>query len=156
MELAKFITGSLAPAVAMSTAALLATGLQARYGEIVKRIRALADERRELGAKDALTSAEGERHFSLQGQLTILMRRARLMQSAIMLIYLSIFCFLATSFAIAFIVEEPGVLSGDLPKYLFLGGMGSVAVGVFLEVLEMRLAFRIIKYEVGAISPVQT
>ena len=143
------IAGSLAPAVAMSTAAILATSLQARYSALVDRLRELAAESRALRAQLALSATEGARLGRVERQMGLMLSRGRLVQASVVLLYLAIACFLSCAMALAFSARGLGMPWRTTAEGCFLGGLVAMLAGVACEVVEMRLAFRIVRVEVG-------
>lgn len=143
------IATALAPAVAMSTGAILATSLQGRFSSIVDRIRELASERRQLRTLVALSEPEGARLARIERQLPLMVARGRWVQASVVFFYGGIAAFLACTLALAFAARGvPGAWRAAA-EVCFLVGLSGLLAGVVTEILEMRLAFRVVRVEVG-------
>src|SRR3989338_954931 len=87
----------LAPAIMVSSSALLLLGYQNKFSALFNRFRSLNQERRLLVQKIKRESAEEDRLGNLKAQLGRLFKRATNVKNAIVLTYSAIICFLATS-----------------------------------------------------------
>jgi len=92
------IQTTLAPAVMISSSALLLLGFQNKFSALFDRFRTLNEEKRDLKKKPRRDDFEEERLHNLEEQLTRLMRRATHVKNAILSTYLAMISFLATSF----------------------------------------------------------
>lgn len=91
------IQTTLAPAVMISSSALLLLGFQNKFSALFDRFRILNEEKRDLKKKPRRDDFEEERLRNIEEQLTRLMRRARHVKNAILCTYLAMISFLATS-----------------------------------------------------------
>jgi hypothetical protein len=137
-----------APAVMISSAALLLLGFQTKFSNLAGRFRALNHERRELLKKHRRDATEEERYGSLGHQVAHLLARATHVKNAILLTYVSIALFLLTSVFIFF--KAHGEL--DLSFWVlacFLSGLVLELVASVIMMVEVALAFRIVQMESG-------
>lgn len=149
LDATPFISSALAPAVAISACAILVSNAQSKYSGLVDRIRALNSERREYQHLEPISVTESLRIKSLDRQIALIFRRARHMRDAIFLLYAAIACIIATSFLIAAMqyFQLKGV--AHYPKVTFLSGLVLVLAALVIELLEVRLTFRVLRYELG-------
>lgn len=143
------IATALAPAVAMSTGAILATSLQGRFSSIVDRIRDLVTEQRQLRAQVSLSEPEGGRLARIERQLPLMVARGRWVQASVVFLYGGIAAFLLCTLALAFAARGVAGAWRQGAEMCFLVGLSGLLAGVMTEILEMRLAFRIVRVEVG-------
>jgi hypothetical protein len=136
----------LAPAVMVSSASLLTMGLQTKFSNLANRLRALNSERRDLARKEPRGSGEALRLESLEGQLSRLMVRARLVRNAIVGLFASILCFAATSILI-FLDVYARVPAGGLTVASFVLGLALVLASVVFLIQEAAISFRVIELE---------
>lgn len=136
----------LAPAVMVSSASLLALGLQTKFSNLANRLRSLNAERRVLSLKSPRESGEDIRLDSVEGQIDHLMRRARLVKNAIVALFASILCFTGTSILIfidvytAFPFRTPAVL-------VFVFGLLLVFGSAVCLIQEASISYRVIELE---------
>ncbi|MEB3297924.1 MAG: DUF2721 domain-containing protein [Candidatus Sericytochromatia bacterium] len=143
------IATALAPAVAMSSGAILATGLQTRFSALVDRIRHLTAEQRDLRTQLSLSATEGTRLARIERQLPLMVARGRWVQAAVVFLYLGIASFLTCTLALAFAARGVAGAWRVAAEILFLSGASSLLAGVVAEIMEVRLAFRVVRAEVG-------
>lgn len=136
----------LAPAVMVSSAALLTMGLQTKFSNLANRLRALNSERRVLNLKHPRESGEAVRLESLEGQIDHLMRRARYIKNAIVGFFASILCFAATSILI-FLDVYAKFPAGGITVAVFILGLGLVLASVVLLIQEASISYRVIELE---------
>ena len=136
----------LAPAVMISSSALLLLGFQTKFSNLANRFRSLNDERRRLLQKEKRLVQDEARLESLVSQINYLMKRAAHIQSAILSTYFAILCFTATSLMI-FIDYH---IAGELWKiaYIpFLGGFLFVSNAALYIIRETRLFYKVMVLE---------
>lgn len=153
LDATPFISSALAPAVAISACAILASNAQSKYSALVDRIRALNAERRDFQHLDPISAPDALRVKSLDRQIALIFRRSRHMRDAIFLLYAAIACIITTSFLIAAIQYFQLKTLGHAPKVTFLSGLVLVLAALFKELLEVRLTFRVVRYELGLFDP---
>ena len=148
IEITKFISDMLAPAVMLSACGLFLLGLQNKYSNIINRIRELNEEKRELKLLDEMNKFQERRFRSIEKQIVGLLRRARLDKNSILSIYSGMVFFMLTSLAIA--LRDLGwILRSQIPALiLFLIGTALVFVGTIYAYLEVRISYRVVQLEV--------
>lgn len=82
------IVNALAPGVALTSGIFYASGLQTRFSQISQRVRDLN--------KEARASSAGERLESVRWQVTLLTKRAHVVQRAILVQYAALLSFIST------------------------------------------------------------
>ena len=90
----------LAPAIMISSSALLLLGFHNKFSNLANRFRSLNQEKRALAAKPQKDAVEEARFRNLTEQVDQLMRRATYVKNAILATYLGIVCFAGTSILI--------------------------------------------------------
>lgn len=136
----------LAPAVMVSSAALLLLGFQNKFSNLSSRFRALNHERRSLLLKPNLDSVEEGRFKSLNEQVNHLAKRAGYVKNAILLTYCAIVCFLVTSVLIFLNIY----VSFRLFLWVidvFILGLLLLLVSSYLMILETRILYKVITLE---------
>lgn len=136
----------LAPAVMISSSALLLLGFQTKFSNLASRFRTLNHELRELKKSPRQEDWQKERFESLGLQVNHLFQRATHVKNAILLTYGAILFFVLTSVLI--FLDVHGV--GSLFKWIQL----SFVLGLLVEfsavltlMIEVALAFKVIKIE---------
>jgi hypothetical protein len=131
------------PVILISGVGLLLLSLTNRFGRAVDRSRQILREMRE--------AAEGDRQ-RLAGQVSILYRRARLIQIAIVLQVMSVLCaalLIITLFLTALIKWESAVVI----SLLFMGCLASLIVSLVAFIMDIRLSLKALKLEVSHEMP---
>lgn len=136
-----------APAVMVSSTALLLLGLQNKFSNLASRLRVLNHEKRLLIAKPDRDAAEENRFHNLSAQVDHLMKRACYVKNAIVLSYLGIVFFTGTSILIFL-----NFFTLFIPQFLTIGifmtGLSCVFIASILMILEVNLFHKIICLEV--------
>lgn len=156
-SVAQAIQFIIAPAVLVTTCALLLNGLLARYAAVNERLRLMARERLDLLRTDRSsrpTSGEGvdpltaERLSQIDSQIPELLGRHRLIRNAILIIDCAILVFIASMIliAIATVIGIDGLGTVTLP--VFLGGTILLLTGAILMAIEESRSHRALEYEV--------
>ena len=148
IEITKFISDMLAPAVMLSACGLFLLGLQNKYSNIINRIRELDEEKRELRLVDELNKFQQRRLKSVEKQVVGLLRRARLDKNSILSLYAAMIFFMLSSLSIA--LKDLGWVLKDeiLSLILFLVGTALVFTGTVFAYLEVRISYRVVQLEV--------
>ena len=130
------ITESLAPAVAISGAALMTMGLLNRMSHLGTRVRQLNQALREV------PPSESARIENLRLQSSMVMQRACMVRNALLMLYSAIGCMVLTAFSLALTELHwvPGNIS--LPIWPFLLGLFSILLAVVQEMFEVLLALK--------------
>lgn len=145
-EAVKHIQNGLAPAVMVSSSALLLLGYQNKFSNLANRFRALNDEKRRLRQKENRASSEETRLTNISKQVDYFMRRATLVKNAILCMYFSILCFTGTSIVIFlnYYIQGNFWWIGNL---IFLTGFMFVALSAVSIIQETQLFYKVMKLE---------
>jgi hypothetical protein len=148
IEITKFISDMLAPAVMLSACGLFLLGLQNKYSNIINRIRDLNEEKRELELIDNPNKFQARRLKSVEKQLVSLLRRAHLDKNSILNIYAGMILFMLSSLSIA--LKDLGWILKDeiVSLILFLIGTALIFRGTVFAYLEVRISYRVVQLEV--------
>ena len=143
------LTAMITPAVLISACGSMILSTSSRLGRVVDRVRALS-ERWEEDKKEQPPAVSAERQTVIFEQLDKLTSRARLLQRSMVVFYLALGMFVATSVAIgvmAFINPRYNVI----PVILGLAGACFLFYGSMLLIFEARLALSTIHLEMDFI-----
>ena len=145
-EAVKHIQNGLAPAVMISSSALLLLGYQNKFSNLANRFRALNDEKRRLRQKESRDSREETRLANVTKQVDYFMRRATLVKNAILCMYFSILCFTGTSIVIflTYYIQGNFWWIGNL---IFLTGFIFVGISAVSIVRDTRLFYKVMALE---------
>ena len=138
----------LAPAVMISSAALLLLGFQTKFSNLAGRFRSLNQELRELKKAAHKEPWQTERFDSLTRQVSHLFARATHVKNGILLTYGAILCFLSTSMLIFLNMRAAHDLSVWIQVSFVLGLLMEFAAALTL-MIEVALAFKVIRIEAG-------
>lgn len=136
----------LAPAVMISSVALLLLGFQNRFSGLTNRFRALTHEKRMLLGETNRTKSQTARLESLVQQIHGLSQRVTHLKNAILLSYVAIVCFILTSILL-FIKIYVGIETFAVTVTFFLFGLLLILVDCVLMMIEISLAFHIVTIE---------
>ena len=136
----------IAPAVMVSSSALLLLGFQTKFSNLASRFRALNQEKRVLEHKPQREQAEEARLKNLIEQTGQLMLRASYVKNAIFSTYMAIICFVATSILIFLTVHSFHQFHKLLISVFLLGFVSLVVTCIFM-ILETGLFYRIMAVE---------
>jgi len=141
---AEVITTAVAPIVMVSAAGLLVLGIQTKNLHLADRVRQLTQEMRESGA-------DTTRRAAIAQQLVLFERRVRVTQRALELLYVAIFCFVATALALAAAPWLSRSATGlPIIAALFTLGIVFLLLAIVLEFLEMRAGLATIRLEIAS------
>jgi Protein of unknown function (DUF2721) len=150
----------LAPAVMITSCAILVSGVLAHYAELNDRLRALARERLDLlhGPDGSLGLAaiahdafKMERLGEIDAQLPSLLHRHSLVHRSVLAIYLAILIFVLSMLVIAVAVvpnAQGSVTMAILALAIFLVGTVALLAGVLLISIEIRTSNATVRFEV--------
>ena len=145
-QLVQEIQYILAPAIMISSSALLLLGFQNKFSNLADRFRGLNQEKRRLFQKADRTPEE-ERHLSnLSGQIEYLFRRASHVKNAILLTYGAVVFFTGTSILILFNIY----FVRQLYPYIIVTaaiGLSLLFLTALIMLAEARLIFRVLALE---------
>ena len=136
------LTSAVAPVVMVSAAGLLFTGVQAKNLHLADRIRGLTAERR------LATTADPRRH-QISEQLPLFLKRIRLSQRSLNMLYVAIFCFVATSLLLASSVWIGLHVLPVITTIIFASGLVVLVGALVFQFAEMVLALRTIEIEMA-------
>ena len=136
----------LAPAVMISSSALLLLGFQNKFSSLASRFRVLNHEKRGLNQNPHRDEAETERLRNLESQITHLVRRASHVKNVVLLSYAPIVCFVLTSVTI-FLGVYTDYRLFPLIIGFFLIGFLLILVAALTEMVEVALAFKVVDLE---------
>lgn len=143
MNYAAFIELSLAPALAISAAGLMAMGSANRLAQISTRLRAVNEQLRQ--------DLSYERRANLHQQQTLFLHRARMVQYALFLLYASTGAMMMSAIGIAMIqlgwarwlVHEHGAL----PIIIFLAGLAAIFASSVLQAIEIAISLKTLRLD---------
>jgi len=145
------LTSMITPAVLISACGTLILSTSNRLSRVNDRVRHLADELEKLAApQSGVRMLEARRDASFQ-QLRLLMRRARLLQRALNMLYIGVCTFVASSIAIGL----HGLIHVGLawlPVAFGLCGAGLLFVVGTLLIVETSVARRTLGIELKFLS----
>jgi hypothetical protein len=140
------LTAMITPAVLISACGTMILSTSSRLGRVVDRVRSVSDKLEELaGAKPDVALFE-ERRAVLFEQLDKLTSRTRILQRCMVVFYLALCVFVATSVAIG-IVAVSGAKYYYIPVATGLLGACFLFYGSVLLISEARLALSTIHAE---------
>lgn len=143
------ISAMITPAVLISAAGLLTISTSSRLARVIDRTRKLSEDFEKCMAGRQQGPVREEERLIFD-QLGTQVRRSRMLQQALTLVYLSLGVFIGTSVAIG-IVSVAGQRHAWLPLVLGLAGAGLLFYASLLLIAESRLAFKILKVEMDFI-----
>jgi hypothetical protein len=145
------LTAMITPAVLISACGALILSTSARLGRVVDRVRALIDRFEEMSRSGEETQLYEERRVVIFDQLDRLTTRARLLQRAMTIFYLSLGGFVLTSVAIGLLSAAGQAGYAWLAVALGLLGSSGLFYGSVLLIFEARLALSTINAEMDFI-----
>ena len=145
-EIVQKIQYMIAPAVMVSSSALLLLGFHNKFSNLANRFRVLNQEKRLLSQKAPKEGPEAARLSSLVEQVDQLMKRASYVKNAILFTYIAIICFVSTSILIFLNVYVSFELKYGIAAMILAGFLALVVTSVFM-ILETLLFYRVIALE---------
>lgn len=144
-----FISSALAPVLALSACAILASNTQTQYSALVDRLRELNRERRSYSIEPAVSEVDAQRLWSLERQIAAFFHRGRLLRNAMFLLFAAMMFLLMTSFLIVATSLFSVAALGTAAKWIFFFGLLSVFCAVLCLLSEVSQTFLVVKYELG-------
>ncbi|MFA6233996.1 MAG: DUF2721 domain-containing protein [Bacteroidota bacterium] len=144
------IQAILTPALMISACGLLLLGLNNRYAIVVNRIRQLNDEkRRKLIDPEGIDReyVDALRFESLLRQIPALMTRANYLRRSLMLLWIGVLGYLFSSILLGLGLFF-GLEAAEFAVWIFLLGLVSAVCGVMFALLDITLAYRVLKLEI--------
>ncbi|OIO38515.1 MAG: hypothetical protein AUJ72_02415 [Candidatus Omnitrophica bacterium CG1_02_46_14] len=145
-EIVQKIQYMIAPAVMVSSSALLLLGFQNKFSNLANRFRVLNHEKRVLSQKSNLEETERVRLKSLIKQVDQLMKRASYVKNAILFTYFAIIAFVGASILLYLNVYIAFQLNHAI-AYVILAGFVSLMLTSFFMILETTLFYQVIAIE---------
>jgi hypothetical protein len=144
------LTAMITPAVLISACGTMILSTSTRLGRVVDRVRSLSDRLEELASRGEERPLYDERRTVIFGQLDKLTSRARLLQRCMVIFYVAVGIFIATSVAIG-VVAVSGTRYHWIPIVTGLIGACFLFYGSMLLIFEARLALTTIHMEMDFI-----
>lgn len=145
-EIVQQIQYMVAPAVMVSSSALLLLGFHNKFATLANRFRVLNHEKRLLQQKSQRDNLEDIRLKNLIEQVGHFMTRATYVKNAILFTYAAIICFISTSILIFFAAAGSAGFRFLSTTVFFFGFLALIVTSIFM-VLETLLFYRIIVLE---------
>lgn len=145
-ETIKAIQYVVAPAVMVSSSALLLLGFQTKFSNLASRFRLLNNEKRLLVQKTVLAAFEEDRLQNLERQLEQLMRRAFFIRNAILAAYSGIVGFSVSSV----LIFADLYLAGSFHPWIvgvFMLGFACVLAACVFMIVETQVFYRVMRLE---------
>lgn len=144
------IQAILTPALMISACGLLLLGLNNRYAIVINRIRGLNDEKRKKLADPEGIDREyvdALRFESVMRQIPSLLTRANYLRRSLIFLWIGVICYILSSLLLGAGLFF-GLDAATLAVWVFMAGLLSAAVGVVFALLDITLAYRVLKLEV--------
>jgi hypothetical protein len=150
------IQAMLAPAVLMTTAAILAGGIQTMYSAVNDRMRQMTSEKvthltgsdGRLVARDELASAAAVRVDEIDTQLPVLRARHRLLRDALLFHYSAVGFVVVAMILIAVALTVPAPAAGTAALVFVLVATVALLFGLAVVALSVRKSVNAVDYEV--------
>lgn len=145
------LTAMITPAVLISACGSMILSTSSRLGRVVDRVRALSDRLETMTERKEHSPSQMERQASIFQQLDKLTSRARILQRCMVIFYMSLGMFVATSVAIGVVPFTGNQRYNMIPVFLGLAGACFLFYGSILLIMEARLALSTIHGEMDFI-----
>ena len=149
----------LVPVLMISGIGLFILVIQTRYGRVVDSIRAINNERLELIKKTVIKKVSkvelqwnNYRLEDLQKQVTILIRRGKLLKDSLQLMFISIFTFILSSLAL-FIDSITKISLSLIVLIIFSLGMAVIFISCINIIIEVTSSFKAVIYDIDSHVP---
>lgn len=151
-QVSQAISGILAPAVMINASALVILALQNKYSQLIDRLRALNDERRDL--KHSEQPSE-QRLANVVEQIDAILLRAKMVRNSIVSLYVSIMLFVLSSLIIGGRFIDAIKIPISLSLGLFMIAMILVFAGGFFALRDIGHAFTVARLEVRGVEELE-
>ena len=145
-----------APAVMVTTCAILLGGMQGHYAAVNDRLRAMARERLDLllgsGQSSNPAAFVSERLEQIDQQLPDILRRHKRIRDAVLLVYCAVLVYLLSMVVIAVAVMTASAWLSIGALLVFLAATSLLLLGITLTILESRASYRAVQYEVQRVQ----
>jgi Protein of unknown function (DUF2721) len=150
----------LAPAVMITSCALLLNGLNVRYESMIVRMRAMHRERLELlqslvnmpgriePQTGGFTGFSTHRIQEIEFQLPRILRRHKLIRDAVLAIDVAVLIFITSMFIIALAAIINSTFTAQIAFFTFLVGTAALLVGIFTSTREIYRSQQEVAYEI--------
>jgi hypothetical protein len=145
------LTAMITPAVLISACGSMILSTSSRLGRVVDRVRVLSDRLESMPKGTERDESSKERQIVIFQQLDKLTSRARILQRCMVVFYMSLGMFVATSVAIGVIPFTGSGRYNIVPVGLGILGACFLFYGSILLILEARLALSTIHAEMDFI-----
>ena len=145
------LTAMITPAVLISACGSMILSTSSRLGRVVDRVRALSDRLETMTERNEHGPAHIEKQAAIFQQLDKLTSRSRILQRSMVVFYMSLGMFVATSVAIGIVPFTGNPRYNMIPVVLGLAGACFLFYGSVLLILEARLALSTIHGEMDFI-----
>ena len=145
------LTAMITPAVLISACGSMILSTSSRLGRVVDRVRSLSDRLETMTERDEHGPAHMEKQALIFQQLDKLTSRSRILQRCMVVFYMSLGMFVATSVAIGVVPFTGNQRYNMIPVALGLAGACFLFYGSVLLILEARLALSTIHAEMDFI-----
>src|SRR5689334_3353893 len=145
------LTAMITPAVLISACGSMILSTSSRLGRVVDRVRDLSDRLENMGDNEERGPSLIERQALIFQQLDKLTSRARILQGCMVIFYLSLGMFVATSVAIGVVPFTGNQRYNMVAVFLGLAGACFLFYGSILLILGARLALSTIHAEMDFI-----
>ena len=139
------------PAVLISACGSMILSTSSRLGRVVDRVRGLSDKWESMTDDEKQTADAMERQAVTFEQLDKLTSRVRILQRSMVVFYLAVGMFVATSVAIGIVAFTNNPRYNVIPVALGLAGACFLFYGSMLLIFEARLALSTIHAEMDFI-----
>jgi hypothetical protein len=140
------LAAAVTPVVLVSAAAILISGVNARYIAIADRMRSLAQEYREK-------TCDPRRREIIARQMATFQLRVRLVSWAERMLYLSVACFTSVALMISTELGKSLLERTSLP--IFAMGIALIVIAIVLQLLELQFSNRTLRVETEDIAAVR-
>ena len=141
------LTAMITPAVLISACGSMILSTSSRLGRVVDRVRGLSDKWESMTDDEKQTADAMERQAVTFEQLDKLTSRVRILQRSMVVFYLAVGMFVATSVAIGVVAFTNNPRYNVVPVALGLAGACFLFYGSILLIFEARLALSTIHSE---------
>jgi len=145
------LTAMIMPAVLISACGSMILSTSTRLGRVVDRVRALSDRLEAMNEENGSAADVMQRQTLIFQQLDKLTSRSRILQRSMVVFYLSLGSFVATSVAIGIVGFVHNRNYNIIPVALGILGACFLFYGSILLIFEARLALSTIHHEMDYI-----
>jgi len=145
------LTAMITPAVLITACGSMILSTSTRLGRVVDRVRQLSDRLEAMNDEESSREEVMERQATIFQQLDKLTSRARILQRSMVVFYLSLGMFVATSVAIGIVGFAHDQRYNLIPVGMGILGACFLCYGSILLIFEARLALATIHHEMDFI-----